>query len=633
MTSIVLGTAGHVDHGKTTLVKALTGIDTDRLKEEKKRGITIELGFAFLDLPSGSRLAIVDVPGHEKFIRNMLAGVSGIDIVALVIAADEGVMPQTREHLDILQLLGVKKGIIVLSKADLVENEWLELIKEEVREAVGETFLAKAPLLALSSTTGVGLEELKHCLDKMVREIPTRETKGYFRLPIDRVFTMSGFGTVVTGTLISGQINLGEQVDILPVGLTTKIRHLQVHGKKVEQAFAGQRVAVNLTGLQVEQIKRGDVLLKPEIWRPTSYLDVRLHLLKSALKSLKNRERVRFHLGTAEVMGRVLLLEQEELEPGKDCFAQIRLEKQVIASIKDLFVIRSYSPVNTIGGGTILEPYPLQHKRFRENVLEQLSVKEKGSLEELTLHSLQEEKFKFWSKKELAQLLQVKEELLESSLENLSRENKIVFLSGYYLASIFLEKWREELHNLLQKFHQQFPLKAGLSKELIRKKISGKLNLKIYNALLNFFQREGWLSCTGDFCKMAEHTINFSAQQEKIKEKIEHFYLSAGFNPPTKSDVWGNLAKIGQEKEIKQVFEALLDMEILVAIAPELLFHQAILAEGEKIIQEKIDDIFTVAQFRDWVGSSRKYAIPLLEYYDRIGLTIRQEDKRTLKKY
>lgn len=628
---IVVGTAGHVDHGKTTLVKALTGIDTDRLVEEKKRGITIELGFAFFALPSGLRAGVVDVPGHERFIKNMLAGVSGIDLVVLVIAADEGVMPQTKEHLDILQLLGVEKGIIALTKTDMVEEDWLLLVEEEVRTAVKGTFLENAPLVPVSAVTGQGLGQLKATIDDLATKVAPREQSGYFRLPIDRVFTMTGFGTVVTGTLLSGKLEVGQNIEILPAGLASRVRHLQVHGQSVNEALAGQRVAVNLAGLEVSELNRGDVLAQPDIWRPTQYLDVKLHLLASSPKSLANRERIRFHLGTKEVMGRVILLDEQELQPGSFGFAQIRLENSVIASPQDLFVLRSYSPMTTIGGGTILDPYPPQHKRFREEILQRLEVKEKGSLEELLEQALESEAFSFFTLDQLAEKLQTEKNLAQEGMAKILAQGKANKVNDLFIHRQYLEKIRQELANLLTNFHRQFPLKAGYAKELARKKLPGKLSLKNYNALLELFKAEGWLTGAGENLKLADHQVVFSSEQQAIKEKIERLYLELAFNPPSKTEVFSVVTKVAGEDKVKQVYEALLDLGILVAITPDLVFHREIIEKGAHILREKVQDQFTVADFRDWVGSSRKYALPLLEYYDQKALTQRQGDKRRLR--
>lgn len=631
---IVVGTAGHVDHGKTTLVKALTGIDTDRLVEEKKRGITIELGFAFFDLPSGRRAGVVDVPGHERFIKNMLAGVSGIDLVVLVIAADEGVMPQTKEHLDILQLLGVEKGIIALTKTDLVEEEWLLLIEEEVQKEVKGTFLEDAPILPLSALTGQGLTELKENIDKLAQQVAPRELGGYFRMPIDRVFTMTGFGTVVTGTLLSGTLREGDGVEILPIGLKSRIRYLQVHGNKVEIVQAGQRAAVNLAGLEVSELSRGDVLAYPETWKPTNYLDVRLYLLASASRPLANRERIRFHLGTSEVIGRLVLLDKVELEPGESCFAQIRLEKPVIASRQDLFVIRSYSPVTTVGGGSILEPYPPNRKRFREGVIEELAIKEKGGIEELLEQAFLRERFSFFTLGELAQNLKMEEKTAQEGVAELLNQGKIIQLPSSFLLihQSYLQKIREELKELLERFHKQSPLKTGLAKELVRKKLPGKMSLKVYNLILDLFKAEKWLAVEGELLRESSHQVSFSPEQQILRERIEEMYLKGGFNPPTQSEIMTALAKLAKEEKVRQVYQALLDLEVLIPIGGEdLAFHREVVEKGKAILKEKVENDFTVAQFRDWVGSSRKYTLPLLEYYDQKGVTQRKADKRILK--
>ncbi|MFH1490390.1 MAG: selenocysteine-specific translation elongation factor, partial [Pseudomonadota bacterium] len=368
MKQIILGTAGHIDHGKTTLIKALTGIDTDRLKEEKERGITIELGFAHMTLPGGQMLGIIDVPGHEKFVRNMVAGATGIDLVALVIAADEGVMPQTREHLEICQLLRIKTGLVVLTKTDMVESEWLELVREDVDSFLEGSFLAEAPVVEVSSTTGEGMDTLLETLETMIRDFSGREAGNFFRLPVDRVFTMKGFGTVVTGTTISGQIETGAEVTVYPQGFSARIRGIQVHGSEMGQVLAGQRTAINLQGVERVQIQRGNILGTRDALRTTYMVDVLLDHLPSAPRTLKNRAKVRFHTGTSEIISTVVLLDREELKPGETCFAQIRLGQPTAVLARDRFVLRSYSPVRAIGGGEVLNALPGKKKRFSERV-------------------------------------------------------------------------------------------------------------------------------------------------------------------------------------------------------------------------------------------------------------------------
>jgi selenocysteine-specific elongation factor len=369
---IILGTAGHIDHGKTSLIKAISGTDTDRLKEEKERGITIELGFASLDLPGGQHLGIVDVPGHEKFVKNMVAGATGIDIVVMVIAADEGVMPQTREHMEICTLLGIQHGLIVMTKTDMVEEEWLELALEDIREFSQGTFLEDAPILPVSSVTGDGIPELISAINETAGSIPQRPPSSLFRLPIDRVFTMKGFGTVITGTLVSGKINVGETIMVYPTGITSKVRGIQVHNQSAESAEAGMRTAINFQGLDKTAVKRGEVLSTPDALIASYMVDVSFHYLASNKKPLKNRTLVRFHTGTSEVMGYLILLEQEELPPGQTVVAQLRLDSPVAIVKDDRFVIRSYSPVRTIGGGQVLNPIPQKHKRLKQDVIDGL---------------------------------------------------------------------------------------------------------------------------------------------------------------------------------------------------------------------------------------------------------------------
>ena len=379
MKHIVLGTAGHIDHGKTTLIKTLTGVDLDSLKEEKERGITIQLGFTSLTLPSGQKLGIVDVPGHEKFVRNMVSGVGGIDIVLFTIAADEGIMPQTKEHLDICQILKIKRGVIALTKTDLVDEEWLQLVTDEISECVKGSFLENAPIIPLSSTTGEGIPALQTALDKLAQEVEERTPSGVFRLPIDRVFTMKGFGTVVTGTLISGSVSLGDNVEILPEKIGAKIRGIQVHNQQVETATAGLRTAINLQGVEKTFVERGSVLVKEKTLHPTSRVDAKIELLKNASKPLKNRSRIRFHSGTNEVLAQLILLDHEELQPGDSALAQFKLEEPLIVLPLDRFVIRSYSPVLTIGGGQVLDAHPHKHKRLAEETLDYLNALQSGS--------------------------------------------------------------------------------------------------------------------------------------------------------------------------------------------------------------------------------------------------------------
>ena len=453
MKHIIIGTAGHIDHGKTTLIRALTGKDTDTLKEEKKRGISINLGFTFFDLPSGKRAGIIDVPGHEKFIKNMLAGATSIDVVLLVIAADEGIMPQTREHLEILQLLRVKKGIIVLTKCDTVDLEWLELMKEEIREDVKNTFMEKADILCVSSKTGEGIDSLVEKIDNCTEDIESRDTEGHFRLPIDRVFSVSGFGTVVTGTIISGRVMEGDVVELYPSGIASKVRGIQVHEQSVSFAEAGQRCAINLSNVKVEDIERGNVLSSENIMAPSLMIDCKIDYLKSCEKPLVNRQRIRIYHGTSEILGRVVLLDKEELEPGESAYVQIRLENTITAQKNDRFVIRSYSPMDTIGGGFIIEPCPKKAKRFDKEYISEIKVKEKGSISDVMDNVIKNISSDYPDENMILKNLGKNIDNLSDKLSELEKEKKIISLKNgeknIFIHSSFLQTKSEMLQQIL----------------------------------------------------------------------------------------------------------------------------------------------------------------------------------------
>ena len=441
MKHVIIGTAGHVDHGKTLLVKALTGIDTDRLQEEKKRGITIELGFAHLDWEDGTQAGIVDVPGHEKFIRNMLAGAGGVDLAMLVVAADEGFMPQTVEHLGILSLLGIQEGLVVITKTDMVDPEWVEMIREDVKEQVKGTFLENKPIMGVSAYTGEGIAELREHLKQLVHKTGEKSLRTPFRLPVDRVFSVEGFGTVVTGTLIEGCMNEEEVAELVPSGLTAKIRNLQVHGKDVTTAYAGQRVAVNLAGLKKSDIQRGDAVAKPGTVHTGLMLDVRLQNLKGSQRVILNNSQVHFYHGSSVLLAKVVLLDRDKLEPGDSCYAQVRFTDPISAKSGDRFVIRFYSPLETIGGGVVLEDNPYKHKRGDRKVLEALKIKESGSGDQKVVQAVAEEGITLPDSKKLAARLAMEEEALQQELERLlSRGRLLEILPGRYLADSVLDK-------------------------------------------------------------------------------------------------------------------------------------------------------------------------------------------------
>jgi len=634
MKQIILGTAGHIDHGKTSLIKALTGIDTDRLKEEKQRGITIELGFAHFRLPGGQVLGIVDVPGHEKFVKNMVAGATGIDLVALVIAADEGVMPQTREHLEICELLKIRHGLVVLTKIDMVDSDWLELVKEDVSEYLSETFLADAPMVEVSAVTGQGLEALTQVLDKLAREVPDREIGHIFRVPVDRVFTMKGFGTVITGTSISGRIKTGDEVTVYPQGISSRIRGLQVHNKEVGEVSAGLRTAVNLQGVEKAVIQRGDVLATKDSLRLTYMVDVILDLLSSSPRKLKNRARVRFHSGTCEIMARVVLLDRDELKPGESCYAQIRLDEPTAVLKDDRYVIRSYSPVRTIGGGEVLNALPgRKKKRFSPPILAEMKLLHTGEPSELIELFVSLGRFQGVEQGELPFLTNTGKKKLDEVLKKLMSLKRLSLYDkerGSLIHIDFLQKARDEIHDTLFKYHKEYPLKIGLLKEELRSRTTGSTNPKLFNHLMNQLTQEGLVVQDKETVRLKDHQVTLAEDQEQTRQKLIHIYSKSGLQPPYvkewKHEFPGNSGP--------EVLEVMAKEGILIKVTEELYFHrEAIEALGERLVDFlKAHGEITTSQLKDMTGTSRKYTIPLIEYFDRTQVTVRVGDSRVLRK-
>ncbi|MBW2138342.1 MAG: selenocysteine-specific translation elongation factor [Deltaproteobacteria bacterium] len=633
MKQVILGTAGHIDHGKTTLIKALTGIDTDRLKEEKERGITIELGFAYLELPGGQLVGIVDVPGHEKFVRNMVAGATGIDMVTLVIAADEGVMPQTREHMEICNLLNIKHGLVVLTKKDMVEADWLELVREDVADFLAGTFLEGAPLVQVSAVTGEGLDELKKVIGEIAKAVPERHSGAFFRIPIDRVFTMKGFGTVITGTTISGSIRTGDEVTIYPMGIVSRVRGIQVHNREVNQVKAGLRTAINLQGIERRDLQRGDIVAEKGSLRPTYMLDVSLELLSSAPRSLKNRGRVRFHSGTSEIMASVVLLDRDELKPGESCFAQVRLEEQTAVLRKDRYVLRSYSPVQTIGGGEILNPLPGKKKRFSEVALSELRVLSQGTPQEVAELFVRMGRFQGIDRKDLHFLTNVDKPEFKKVVENLLRQGKIVEYErekGTYIHSEYLTRAKEGIIKTLAAYHKEFPLKVGLQKEELRSRTVGSRNQKLFNHVVNSLIRERVVVQEREALRLASHQVTLGEDQERTRKAIEEAYLKGGLQPPYFKELKG---KLPGDRAV-DVLNLMLGEGILVKVKEDLYFHRDVI-EGLKknlidFLKEKGE--ITTPQFKEMTGASRKYTIPLIEYFDRTQVTVRVGDNRVLRK-
>lgn len=634
MKHIIIGTAGHIDHGKTTLIKALTGRETDTLKEEKERGISINLGFTFFDLPSGSRAGIIDMPGHEKFIKNMLAGVSGIDVVLLVIAADEGIMPQTREHFEILQLLDIKKGIIVLTKSDLVDEEWLSLIKEDIKEEFKGTFLEKSPMHAVSSKTGLGMEELIKDIDEMTEQATLKDTEGHFRLPVDRVFSISGFGTVITGTIISGRIKEGETVEIYPSKEISKVRGIQVHEKSVKFAEAGERCAINLANIKVSQIERGDILSMENIMEPSSMVDCKLNYLKSAEKPLENRQRVKLYHGTSEILCRVILLDREELEPGAEAYVQLRLEKPLTCQRKDRFVIRSYSPMHTIGGGIIIEPVAVKAKKVDDRYLEDLKIKESGKAESIIENTVDKLSMQYPDVSSILKALGKNEENIEDTLEKLVEDKILIKLVSLdkplYIHKKFIIQTGEKIEKLLLSFHRENPLKAGVSKEEIKNKIYGKnIKQKTYDEILSIMEKKNCITIHGKLISLYDFIIQYTKEQQRIKDKIIKIFLESKYTSPKYEEI---VVEEKDKKAFKMVYESLIDMQKLVKLADDCIFLKEYYEDAKEIVIKHINEKgeITAAEARDLFNTSRKFAVAILENFDSIKLTRRIENSRVL---
>ncbi len=633
MKQIILGTAGHIDHGKTALIKALTGIDTDRLKEEKLRGITIELGFAHLKLPSGIIVGIIDVPGHERFVKNMVAGATGIDLLALIIAADEGVMPQTREHLEICCLLNIKHGMVIVTKIDLVDKEWLNLVRDDVSSFLTGTFLQDAPIVEVSSETGEGTKELVITLDELTKKVSERDSGNFFRLPIDRAFTMRGFGTVVTGTTVSGHIDVGSEVTIYPQGIRSKVRGIQVHHQDVPSVRAGLRTAINLQGLEKKAITRGDVVAEKDSLKPTYILDTVLKYLDSATKKLQNRAKVRFHCSTSEIIATVILLDRDNLSPGDQCFAQIRLERPAVLLSRDRFVIRSYSPIKTIGGGYILNPIPLKKKRFSQDVLKELDISDKGPEQAIVEQHIKGGRLQGLSKTELSFLTNLSKKDLDGIVNRLI-SNNIIFKSDMendiFIHPEFYNKAKEEIITIISDYHRRFPLKEGLIKEELRSRMAGNVKEKLFNHLINDLIQEALIVREKDIIRVKDHQIKLLQDQEELSNQIEQIYLKEGLEPPYFKDLGQNI----REREGRDLLEIMVRDGTLIKVKEDLYFHKKAIEELKRglvdFIKEKGE--ITTPELKELTGVSRKYTIPLIEYFDKIQLTVRIGDKRILRK-
>ncbi len=628
---VVVGTAGHIDHGKTSLVKALTGTDTDRLPEEKARGITIDLGFAFLEEPDGLVIEIVDVPGHERFVKNMLAGVGGIDLALLVIAADEGVMPQTREHLAICSLLHIKAGLVALTKTDMAEPEWLELVKDDVARLLEPTFLAGCPIMPVSSKTGQGLSELRAALAALAREVPRKALDQTARLPIDRVFTVKGFGTVVTGTLTAGRLGVDDRVEVYPRGLQSKVRGLQVHGRSVTQAEAGQRTAVNLQGVERAAVERGDVIAPPGALVPTLLVDATLELLQDAPRPLKSRDRVRFHAGTQEVMARVLLVGQTELSPGDRAYGRFRLEAPAVTLPGDRYVIRSYSPIVTIGGGTLLDVAPPRFKRKAPALLAHLQLLETGTPAQVVEEHLKQAAAAGARISDLRARTPFGPDRLRELLDGLQRTGAVIAIDReWHIHRESSDRLRSETLALLEAFHADNPLRGGISREELRSRV-GNAEERVFNQLLTSLEGEGTVRSERDQVRLAAHAIRLTPEQQRVVDGVETEFRRAGATPPSPEEALARFGVKGAEKH--ELFQLLVADRRLVRVKESLYFH----AEALQSIQDKLVEHLrekkqlSPADVKDLLGVSRKYAIPLMEYFDAQRVTVRQGEHRVLR--
>lgn len=633
MNNIIIGTAGHVDHGKTCLIRALTGIDTDRLEEEKRRGITIELGFAYLDLPNGERAGIIDVPGHEKFIRNMLAGAGGIDIALLVIAADEGVMPQTREHMGILSLLDIKRGCVAVTKVDAVDEEWLELVLDDIKTELAGTVWADAPVIPVSAYTGEGIETLRNTLFELVAETSGKNTQKPFRLPVDRVFSMQGFGTVVTGTLIEGTMKEGQEVMIYPEGTRTRIRNLQVHSSPVQEAYAGQRVAVNLLKIKKEEIGRGAVLAEPESMHTAMMLDVSLKALGDSVRTIKNGSRLHFYHGAEEVLCKAVLLGGvEELLPGEECYAQLRFEEPVAAKAGDHYVVRFYSPIETVGGGTILDPCPYKHKRSSEEALRRLQMLHHGGAEERLEAIIMEHSPHYVNRDFIRLQTTLSEEEFAAAVERLKDEGRVVAVTDkIVLHRDYLAQQAEKVRAFLAEYHRDNPLKVGARREEVRGKLYRHVDAGVAERVLDYFFREGSIDIINGCCRLPDFRVSFTPKQEALRKTLLEKYESAGFAPPEKTALQ---AEYGRDKDFAKVLDYLLDEGDIVPVDSELFFPKERMAEAMELfrgLHEKNGSV-TLAEFRDAIGTSRKYAMAILDCWDKRGVTQKNGDARTFMK-
>ena len=625
---IIIGTAGHIDHGKSTLVKALTGMDPDRLAEEKERGLTIDIGFAFY----GENAAFIDVPGHEKFIKNMVAGVTTIDMAILLIAADDGVMPQTREHLDILNILGVPKGFVVITKTDLVDNEWIELVEEDARDLVKGTFLEGAPILRFSAVTNEGLTNIKKTLDEFLKISPSKFDRGFFWMPIDRSFTIRGFGTVVTGSVLSGRLRVGETVEILPQRRLLKVRGLQKHEHTTDGVEIGDRAAINLSGIAKDEIERGNVLTTPHYGSPTKRIDVKFQLLKNAPRKLANQTRVRFHVGTSEIFARIRLLNSENLAPGQSDYCQIFFEQEIALNRLDRFVVRQYSPQVTIGGGIVLDNHPLyRHKRFSENALEHLRKLESGDPKEVLLEFITDYQFpKMLEEIAYNTGITISEtERLASSLEQENQIHKIhVGVKTYLLSMKTAADYSQRLSEILQDYHEKHPFDPGISKAELHHKFNDALEDSVFQTILAHLEQKGLIAIENDRVRISSFLVDLNPE---LSEKYNTFLSKLESDKFQTSQVQEYAEALSiQPNTLKDLIQYGRQKGDLAVLKGNILFHFKNILKAKRLLLDYFESHSEIklSDFRNLLHTTRKYALPLMEYFDAQEITERTGDVR-----
>ncbi len=622
MKNIIVGTAGHIDHGKTTLIKALTGRNTDRWEEEQRRGITIDLGFTYFDLPCGDRVGIIDVPGHERFINNMVAGVVGMDLVLLVIAADEGIMPQTREHVDILNLLGIEKSIIVLNKCDLVDEEWLELVEEEIKEELEGTFLENSPAVRVSAATGEGLKDLINLIERMTSdEVVEKDVQTIPRLPVDRAFTLSGFGTIITGTLVSGTISKEDTLQMYPVGKECKIRSIQVHGRDKEECFAGQRVAINLSNVKKKEIKRGCVLAPKNSMKNTDLLDVKIRILDSSVRVLTNHMRLHFFTGTSEVLCRAVLLDKEEIGPAESGFVQLRLEEEVAVRRGDKFVVRFYSPMETIGGGVILEPNPRVKRRFQREVIEELERKESGSTADVIELHVKGHGDTLITLAELAKLTALSLDEVREDVENLESQGIVCVFpmrkDTYVWHSDSRRGAEQTLKSVLKAYEERFPYRYGMKKAEVLAAHFQKIKPNVFERILDLLIDDGCLKRVDEFLCTPEYEVRKDTTYDKVSKLLLDTFTKAKYDFVRYSEID---FKGVDRMTADDILNILLEEQKIVKVTDDMFTLKEYMESAKEAIQKKLleDPLITIAQVRDLFETSRKSAKPILEYMDSI---------------